>query len=176
MKILLMILPLALIGCSTIQPNEHSASVQREALQIQAQIAARPTVTIECVQGCTATYNDPRQNGLEMPTNAYDADIERSRSTARVINRVVPIAAGAWLGSEVVNALGDAGSFINNGRIDSDDTNNSNQGNVLDSGNTNLMDSGNTADNSINDSGNTNLTDSQNDNSDNSDNSQVYYP
>jgi hypothetical protein len=77
-----------LAGCGT-----NPATLQAV---LDAQTKARPTISMTCPNGgCTLDYTDPRDRGLKLPTNGYDAFVSVSgHVTGLVSGAVVPAAMG----------------------------------------------------------------------------------
>ena len=174
---LLLVVPFLLAGCASIpQPNEFSAQIERRALDLQARQLATPTITISCVSGCEAKYFDPSKVRIQRATNQYDAAIARDKAIGLVINRALPLAAGAYVASEVIDGLAAGRQFINHGTISGRDTigGDSGSGNIIGSD----LSTGHRLNNVANDySDNRDLSDNSDnsDNSDRSDNSDNSY-
>jgi hypothetical protein len=78
-----------LAGCGT-----NPATLQAV---LDAQTKSRPTISMTCpAGGCTLDYTDPRDRGLKLPTNGYDAFVSVSGQVTGLVGAaVVPYAMGA---------------------------------------------------------------------------------
>ena len=113
MKALLIIPVLILLaGCGTSQKTLET--------MLDAQTKARPTISMTCpAGGCTLDYTDPRDRGLKLPTNGYDAMVSiTGQVTGLVSGAVVPAAMG-YMAVKGFDALKGSGAVTNN--IDSHD-------------------------------------------------------
>ncbi len=91
---------MALTACAT--PPEAIKAVA----DAQARAAERPTITLECAQGCKATYTDPRDRaqGIKAPTNGWDALATVTGSVERVVTGAVLPAATVAIAREIRRA------------------------------------------------------------------------
>lgn len=89
MKTLILLVLVFLGGCATSTENLKAV--------LDAQTNARPTLTMTCPSGgCSLEYTDPRDRGLKLPTNGYDAMVAvTGQLTNMVSGAVVPVAIGA---------------------------------------------------------------------------------
>ena len=85
---ILILIAVITTGCST-------SSKDLQAV-LEAQTKARPTIAMTCpAGGCTLEYTDPRDRGMKLPTNGYDALVAVSgQVTGMVGAAVVPAAIG----------------------------------------------------------------------------------
>lgn len=89
MKTLILLVLVFLGGCATSTENLKAV--------LDAQTNARPTLSMTCpAGGCSLEYTDPRDRGLKLPTNGYDALVAVSGQVTNMVSgAVVPVAIGA---------------------------------------------------------------------------------
>ncbi len=95
-------LVLALSGCAT-----DPATVGM-LMQAQADVAKQPTLVLDCPQGCSMRYTDPRdkQLNVKLPTNGWDAAVSVTQSVTGLVAGAVPYAA---VGAVAIQGLKHAG-------------------------------------------------------------------
>lgn len=113
MKILLTSISvlLFLTGCSTTGLSDS-----------QVESLSKPTLTLNCTQGCSASYTDPRDRP-SLPTNGYDVMNTAIGATANVITSTAPWAAiGITAAKGISNAGGNDNSVDNRSWTETNDS------------------------------------------------------
>jgi hypothetical protein len=79
---------LALAGCGTTAAQYQMA--------LNAQATMKPTISLTCpAGGCTLDYTDPRDRGVRLPTNGWDAVVHVGDTLGGVATAaIVPLAIG----------------------------------------------------------------------------------
>lgn len=120
MKTLILLVLVFLGGCATSTENLKAV--------LDAQTNARPTLSMTCpAGGCSLEYTDPRDRGLKLPTNGYDALVAVSgQVTGMVSGAVVPVAIGAVAvrGFDALKGSGAQSTVTNTDRHDTVDSHN----------------------------------------------------
>ena len=106
MKKLLLLPIILLAGCSTVLTDR-----QIEAMN-------KPTLTLNCITGCSASYTDPRDRP-KMPTNGWDVATSAINATAGVVSSTAPWAA---IGITAAKGITNAGDRSDN-RVDDNSDN-----------------------------------------------------
>ena len=82
----------------------------------------KPTLTLNCITGCSASYTDPRDRP-KMPTNGWDVATSAINATAGVVSSTAPWAA---IGITAVKGITNAGDRSDN-RVDDNSDNSDNR-------------------------------------------------
>lgn len=87
-----------LAGCATAPETVQAMADAQARMQV-------PTITLECAQGCKASYIDPRDRAaLKLPTNGWDAAIAIAGAGERLVTGAVLPAATVAIAREIRRA------------------------------------------------------------------------
>jgi len=100
-------------GCST---NIHDEAIQKAYFENQAKINSvekasvkRPTISINCPNGCTFEYSDPNQKTrttiLNRPKTSAETGVELAKEWSSPVQNMVGIAAGVWGMVEIADTV-----------------------------------------------------------------------